>query len=118
VLGVALLAGAAFMAARLLNSNTADGPNALLSGLGGPGGSAKAFRIEMTPAPEMPKTRADLVGSVTSLKDNSIFVSATAKGSGQGLTLITGGVAAGDSGATPTPSGNCLPRMPSAHWSP
>ena len=37
MLAVALLAGAAFMAVRLLNTNAADGPGSLLAGLGNAG---------------------------------------------------------------------------------
>jgi hypothetical protein len=121
LLAVALLAGAAFMAVRLLNSKTADGPGGLLAGLGLPGGGTASFamKIEMTPAPELPTTRADVVGQVANIKDNSIFVSEFAKGrGGEGGTMvivgktISGGTGAStdssgpssvDSGPTPTP---------------
>jgi len=118
VLVVALLAGAAFMAARLLNTNAnSGGPGLPLAGLGGPGGSGKtSIQIQMTPAPELPTARADLIGQVTSIQDNSIFVSEMSKASGGGNMVIVGkdisgsGGSSNDSGpsteqAAPTPSG-------------
>jgi hypothetical protein len=118
VLGVALLAGAAFMAVRLLNTQTsANGPGAPLAGLGGPGGGKTSIQIQMTPAPELPSARADLVGQVTNIQDNSIFVAEMSKASGGvanqvivGKAVSSGGGSSNDSGPVtnseaPTPSG-------------
>lgn len=115
VLAVALLAGAAFMAMRLLNTKAADGTGSLLAGLGSPGGGSNSVAIEihMTPAPEVPTTRADIVGQVVNIKDNSLFVSDMAKGGGiEGQTVVIegkavsgGGPSTSDNGPTATPSG-------------
>jgi len=77
VLAIALLAGAAFMAVRLLNTNAnGGGPGSLLAGLGGPGGgnSHVAQMLRLTPAPELPVTHPDLTGVVNSIQGNSVFV--------------------------------------------
>ncbi len=116
VLGVALLAGAVFMAVRLLNAKaSANGPAIPLAGLGGPDSGKTSFQIQMTPAPELPTAHADLVGQVTSIQDNSIFVAEMSKSSAGGNVVIVGkevqgGGSSGDSGPTiyqtaPTPSG-------------
>jgi hypothetical protein len=120
VLAVALLAGAVYMGVRLLNTNAnGGGLNLPIAGLGGPGGgNANSFQIQMTPAPEMPTAHADLVGQVTSIKDNSIFVSEMSKASGGGTNVvIVGKTISGGSGpstdsgspstndVSPTPSG-------------
>jgi hypothetical protein len=117
VLGVALLAGAVFVGVRMLNSNSTNGgPGGLLASLGLQGGGTASFAmsIEMTPAPELPTTRADIVGQVVSVKDNSIFVSEMSKGgtvSGGANVVIVGKAISGgagpstDSGDSPTPSG-------------
>jgi hypothetical protein len=60
---VALLAGGAFMAMRLLN---ARGQNT--------SGAEKSSKIKEIPAPEVPTQDADLSGRVISVKDNSLFV--------------------------------------------
>ncbi len=119
VLVVALLAGAAFMAVRLLNAKaSANGSRAPLAGLGGPGGGKASIQIQMTPAPELPAARADLSGQVTNIQDNSIFVAEMTKSSGGANVVIVGKAVLGsgssnDSGpstdggqaAAPTPSG-------------
>ncbi len=121
ILGVALVAGAVFMAVRLLNTKaSANGPGMPLAGLGGAGSGKVSIQIQMTPAPELPSARADLTGQVTSIQDNSIFVAEMTKSSaGGGNVVIVGkGVSEGgssnDSGpstdngsqaAAPTPSG-------------
>jgi hypothetical protein len=71
------------------------------------------MKIEMTPAPEVPITRADLVGQVFNIKDNSLFVSDMARGGGaEGQTVViaggavtSGGPSTTDNGPTATPSG-------------
>ncbi len=121
VFAVALLAGAAFMAVRLLTTKaSANGPGASLAGLGGPGGGKASIQIQMTPAPELPSARADLVGQVTNIQDNSIFVAEMSKSSGDGANVVIVGKAVSGSGssndsgpstdsgnqaAAPTPSG-------------
>jgi len=108
VLTVALLAGAAFMAVRLLNTKAADGgAGPLLTGIGGPGGGAGSFamRIEMTPAAEVPTAQADLTGQVANVKDNSIFVSDMAKGGAEGGSTVIVGKAITSSGGSTTDGG-------------
>ncbi len=84
VLGIvvlAVLAGGAFMAMRLLNarvqtSSGGEGPGGLmrLSSAGGPsGGKSVSFKIK--PAPELPQQAPDVRGMVTKAQDNSFFVS-------------------------------------------
>ncbi len=76
VLGTALVAGAVFMAVRLLNNRaSAGGPGMPPAGAGGPGGTV--FMLKLTPAPELPVVHADLTGVVTRIQDNSLFVTET-----------------------------------------
>ena len=78
VLIVVLLAGGAFMAMRLLGAKTLIG-----GGPGGPslsmvtkgGGAGSSVFFKQVPAPELPKQAPDLRGMVTSIQNNSIFVS-------------------------------------------
>jgi len=74
VLGIALLAVAAFLAVRLMNSS-ASGSNSLLAGLGGGGDTHVQFMVRLTPAPELPVVHPEKIGIVASVQDNSIFVS-------------------------------------------
>ncbi len=77
IIVVLLLAGAAFVCARLLNgqgspfvsSGGGEGPS--LS-LGGPGG--KMFKLDIEPSKELPQTPADVNGLFDHRQDNSIFV--------------------------------------------
>ena len=79
VFGVALLAGAVFMAVRLLNTITSsNGPGMPVAGQGGSDKGATVFMLQMTPAPELPVTHSDLTGVVTRIQDNSIFVTEAA----------------------------------------
>jgi hypothetical protein len=76
--GVIVLAGAAFMAVRLLNANQAFG--GLGKGMqmqissGGAGGSTKTFSVDIEPAPELPKQSSQAAGIISTLKDNSFVV--------------------------------------------
>ncbi len=75
VLGVVLLAGAAFAAVRLLNNSaSATGPGLPPAGAGGPGKGSTTFMLKLTPAPELPVVHSDLMGVVTRIQDNSLFV--------------------------------------------
>jgi hypothetical protein len=81
-----LLAWAALTAVRLLNSNSASSiglSGVLDAGRVNPGSGKKTEGISITfdPAPELPPQAADLIGTVTSIQDNSIFVVMTTKGS-------------------------------------
>jgi hypothetical protein len=71
ILGVVLLlvGGAAFIAGRLINAGVGT------VGLGGPyGGRVSISLNDITPAPELPVTRADINGLFVERKDNSIVV--------------------------------------------
>jgi hypothetical protein len=105
VLLVALLAGGAFMAMRLLNTNaqqTADlpigssGRSSLSIQSNGPGGK-QSFSVQINPSPDLPKRTPELRGMVTQTKDNSIFVGQQDK--------MTAMVVNGQQQAQPTPEG-------------
>lgn len=74
---ILLLAGAAFVGARLLNGQAlpfaanGDGLGPSLS-LGGPGG--KMVKLDIEPSKELPQTPADVSGLFDHRQDNSIFV--------------------------------------------
>ena len=71
VFGVALIAAAAFTAARLLGAT----PRSALAGQGGPDG----IHIHFIPATQVPTRQADVVGIIQSLSDNSLIVSPVSK---------------------------------------
>lgn len=80
-LGIAiLLVGiAAFVAGRMINAGVGT------VGLGGPNGGRVSISInDITPAPELPHTQADVTGLFVERKDNSIVVQAVSFGSGLG----------------------------------
>jgi|SRR5215208_1822994 len=74
---VILLAAAAFMAVRYFvrpGNTTGEGPGGNVVSIGGPGGEAKTFKLDIKPAEELPVTRPDVNGMYVERKDNSIFV--------------------------------------------
>ena len=77
IIVILLLAGAAFVGARLLNGqglpfvSSGDGAGPSLS-LGGPGG--KMVKLDIEPSKELPQTPADVNGLFDHRQDNSIFV--------------------------------------------
>ncbi len=76
IIGLAVLAGAAFLAPRLFNKNiNAQGPVAA-NGSAPAGASGKPMMPVETvlPAEELPQRDYELAGTVNSVKDNSIFV--------------------------------------------
>lgn len=97
VLLVALLAGAAFTAVRLLNTHTSD-PNGSNSGSGsgpvlqgksnGPGG-AQSFAIHEERATQLPPQNPDVAGLVGDIQGNTFSVSPTSK-----VTVINGAMQA------------------------
>jgi hypothetical protein len=81
ILGVVVLlvGAAAFTAGRMLNSRAGT------VGLGGPlGGRVSISLSDITPAPELPATRADIRGSFVERKDNTIVLQAFSFDSGVG----------------------------------
>ena len=78
VIGLALLAGAAFLAPRLFSQQNAQagGPAAVAGSEGSKGGPGDRFAsMTVVPSDELPKTDYNLAGMVTRVKDNSIFIS-------------------------------------------
>jgi len=77
---VILLAAATFVAGRYLNrgdGNSSEGPmggSGPSLSIGGPGGDAKSFKLDIEPAEELPKTQPETQGLFVERKDNSIFV--------------------------------------------
>ncbi len=74
---VLLLAGAAFVGARLMNGQglpfvSAGGGSGPSLSLGGPGG--KMVKLDIEPSKELPQTPADVNGLFDHRDDNSIFV--------------------------------------------
>jgi hypothetical protein len=76
---VVLLAGAAFLAGRLMNqqANAPSGPQMIISG--GPGGVGEAsgmvsMEIKVIPAPELPQTQPEVNGLFVRRDDNSIYI--------------------------------------------
>ncbi len=81
ILGIVILliVIAAFIAGRMINSNVGT------VGLGGPNsGQVSISMNDITPAPELPATRADVTGSFVERKDNAITVQAVTFGTGVG----------------------------------
>jgi len=77
---VILLIGiAAFVGGRMLNGTVGT------VGLGGPNGGQVSISLnEITPAPELPATRADVTGQFVERKDNTIVVQAVSFAMGVG----------------------------------
>jgi len=70
-LSVVVIGGAAFVAGRMLNGQVGT------VGLGGPEGERVSISIdEVTPAPQLPPSQADVTGLFVERKDNVIFVQA------------------------------------------
>jgi len=76
---ILLVGAAAFIAGRLLNGGVGN------VGLGGPNAGQVSISIdEITPAPELPITKADVTGLFMERKDNTIIVQANYFGPGVG----------------------------------
>ena len=76
---ILLIGIAAFVAGRMLNGEVG------IVSLGGPNGGQVSISIEdITPAPELPATRADVTGSFVERKDNTLVVQAVTFGTGVG----------------------------------
>ena len=81
ILGIAILliGVSAFAAGRLLNGKVGT------VGLGGPNGGTVSISLDdITPAPELPTTKADVSGLFVERKDNTITVQAVSFGAGVG----------------------------------
>jgi hypothetical protein len=76
-LTILLIGIAAFVAGRMLNGQVGN------VGLGGPNAGRVSISLnDITPAPELPPTKADVTGLFVERKDNTIIVQANSFGSG------------------------------------
>jgi hypothetical protein len=74
---VLLLAAAAFMSVRYFvqpKTTGMEGPGGNFISVEGPGGEAQSFRLDITPAEELPQTQPDEAGIFVERKDNSVFI--------------------------------------------
>jgi hypothetical protein len=110
VLIIAVLAGGAFMAMRLLNAKTPDTAGGDLGGGGSlglhvTGGSVpgaapsggKSVSIKMIPSKDLPQQKADISGMVVKTQDNSLFV-------GEMTSMMVSSIN-GKISTSPTPAG-------------
>jgi hypothetical protein len=94
---VILLAAATFVAGKYLNrdsGSSSEGPmgeSGPSLSIGGPGGDAKSFKLDIEPAEELPKTQPETRGLFVERKDNSIFV-----GTGRVTVMAKAGEGGGD----------------------
>ena len=86
IMGIIVLfvGAAAFVAGRMLNGNV--GPLGLF-GIGG-NGDVMSVRVNVIPAEELPKTRAEVVGLFVERQDNTIIVSSIPLKSGAGGMVV------------------------------
>ena len=87
---VILVGAAAFIGGRMLNGTV--GPMGLGSLLGGNGGMV-SISVEVTPAPELPTTQPDVIGSFVDRKDKTIVIQSVPMNAGQGggFVVVSGG---------------------------
>jgi hypothetical protein len=90
---IVLVGAAAFLGGRLLNQRV--GPMGLV-GLPG-NGDVMSVSIQVTPAPELPTTQPEVIGSFVERKDNSIFVSSVSMDAGKGGVVVKSGGGEGES---------------------
>jgi len=78
-LAILLIGVAAFVGGRMLNGQIGT------VGLGGPNGGRVSISLnDITPAPELPSTKADITGSFVERKDNTLIVQAVSFAVGVG----------------------------------
>ena len=92
-MGVLILligAAAAFIGGRMLNQKA--GPLGL-SPFGSGGEGMVSFSVEVTPAPELPTTQPEVIGSFVERKDNTIAIQSVPMNAGQGggFVVVSGG---------------------------
>jgi hypothetical protein len=94
---VILLAVATFVAGKYLNRGGGNSSEDPMGGsgpslsIGGPGGEARSFKLDIEPAEELPKTQPETRGLFVERKDNSIFV-----GTGKVTMMASVGEGGGD----------------------
>ena len=80
VIVLLVLVGAAYLGGRLLSpqaGGVSGGPGKglmIMGGKGGPGGVSKSVKIDLEPAPELPKTKPAQAGLLDHREDNSLFL--------------------------------------------
>ena len=82
---VILVGAAAFIGGRMLNQK--GGPLGLGMPLGG-NGEMMSVAIQITPAPELPTTQPELIGSFVERKDNTIFIQSVSMEAGKGGMVL------------------------------
>src|SRR5215203_2327841 len=99
---ILFVGAAAFLGGRLLNGTV----NPL--GLGMPLGSggSVSISVQITPAPELPTTRATLIGSYVERKDNSIVVASAPMDGGKGGIVLSANNSSGGDDSEPSVSSN------------
>jgi len=107
VIGVMLIASAAYIGGRLLNrSGNPSGGNLLNAG--GGSGVVLSGMVNITPALELPTTQPEVVGTYVKRQDNSIFLQKFSMDtSGGGVSVSSSAVGAGSS----NPSANKGPQQ-------
>jgi hypothetical protein len=75
ILGVIVLAGAAYLATRLINQKGSAGAPLAAAGEAAPDGKRMVQGPTIVPSDLVPQRDPNVTGQVTSVKDNSIFVS-------------------------------------------
>ena len=84
---------AAFIGGRMLNQKA--GPLGLGMPLGG-NGDVMSVAIQITPAPELPTTQPELIGSFVERKDKTIFIQSVSMEAGQGGVVVVQSSSGGD----------------------
>ena len=69
-----VLAGAGFLAGRLINRPAAKGGQGVYMSSGGPGGGTQSYSIDIKPSPDLPTAQADVTGVFVRREDKSLFV--------------------------------------------
>jgi len=91
---VVIIGVAAFIGGRLLNGGV--GPLGLGMLLGGNGGTV-SISVEVTPAPELPTTQPEVIGSFVERKDKTIVIQSVPLNAGKGgMVLQTSGGGEGE----------------------
>lgn len=103
---VVLVGAAAFIGGRMLNQKA--GPLGFGMPLGGGGEGMVSISIQITPAPELPTTRPEVLGLFVERNDNSIILSSVSMDAGgKGVVIANGG---GEAVAGP-PKDNSGPKV-------
>ncbi len=92
---IVVVAAAAFVGGRLLNGQA--GPLGLFPMMGGGPGSV-SIEINMTPAPELPKTEPEARGTFVEREDNTIVIQTVSMEMGKGGVVVSNGSAGGGAG--------------------